>query len=112
MSQPAAGPQRIDPLMSTLSAAAEQGRSLLDSSFRTWTAEVGAFFDELAKDDAEAAEEISKCQTPFELLAVQQKWFAGCAEAYMNAGLRMALGAVLEPEAVAAEEAGAWRLPE
>lgn len=109
MSQPAAP---IDPLMSTLNTAAEQGRSILEASFRTCAAEAAAFFEELAKDDAEAAEEVSKCQTPFELLAAQQKWLAGCAEAYMNAGLRMALGAVLEPEAAAVEEAGAWRLPE
>jgi hypothetical protein len=112
MSQPAAGPRPIDPLMSTLNAAAEQGRSLLDSSFRTCAAEVGAFFEELAKDNAEAANEVSRCRTPFEVLAVQQKWLAGRAEAYINAGLRMALGAVLEPEAAAAEEVGAWRLPE
>lgn len=109
MSQPAAP---IDPLMSTLTTAAEEGRSILASSFRTCAAEAAAFFQELAKDDAEAAKEIDNCQTPFELLAVQQKWFLGLAGACMNAGLRMALGAVLEPEAAAAEEAGAWRLPE
>jgi hypothetical protein len=101
----------MDPLARTLSAASEQGRDLLSSSFRTYAAEVGALFEDLAKDDARAVDEIAKCRTPFELLAVQQKWLAGRAQAYMNAGARMVLGALHEPEAAAAE-AGPFRLPE
>ncbi len=111
MSQSASGPQPADELMGTLNAAADQGRELLEASFHTYAAEVRALFDELAKDDAEAAGEVAKCRTPFDLLLVQQKWLAGRAEAYMNASVRMVLGALNEPEAAAAETA-TFRLPE
>lgn len=110
MSQPAPN-QPTDELTRTLSAAAEQGRNIFNSSFHTYAAEVGALFAELAKDDAEAAQDVGKCRTPFELLAVQQKWLAGRTEACLNAGLRMVLGGINEPEAAAAE-AAAFRLPE
>jgi hypothetical protein len=111
MSRSASRAQPSDQLMSTLNAAAEQGRDFLAASCRTYAAEVGALFEELSKDDAEAADQLSKCRTPFDLLGVQQKWLAGRAEAYMNAGVRMVLGALSEPEAAAAETAF-FRLPE
>jgi hypothetical protein len=97
--------------MNTLNAATEQGRDFLASSFHTYAAEVGALFEELWKDGAEAADQLSKCRTPFDLLAVQQRWLARRAEAYMNASVRMVLGALNEPEAAAAETSF-FRLPE
>lgn len=112
MSQPATNnTQPGAPLMRTFNSAAEQGRDILDSSFHTYAAGVSAFFEDLAKDDAEAAEAVARCRTPFDVLAVQQKWLTGRAEACMNAGMRMVLGALNEPEAAAAEEAS-FRLPE
>src|SRR4051794_30049898 len=103
MPQTSVTPLPIDELTRTLSAAAEQGRNMLGSSFHTYTAEVVAFFAELAKVDAEAAQEVSKCRAPFDLMLVQQTWLAARAEACLNAGVRMVLGAMQEPEAAAAE---------
>jgi len=111
MSRPEPGPLTTDQLMRTFSAAAEEGRHHLEASFQTCAAEMAAFFDDLAKDNAEATSQMAKCRTPLELLAIQQKWLAGWAEACVTAGARMCLGALHEPEAAAAE-VGEWRLPE
>jgi hypothetical protein len=111
MSQTESTPLPTEELMRGLDAAAAQGRNFLRASFHTCAAEMGAFFQELAKDDAKAASEIIACRTPLELLAVEQRWLAARAEAFATASMRMVLGAMHESEAAAAET-GAWRLPD
>lgn len=110
MSQPDILPQPA-PVAAAMGAAAEQGRELLDASFRTWTAEARAYIDDLAKDGTEALKGLSRCQTPYDILVVEQAWILARSKAWLDATVRLLAGVVHEPESAAAELAS-FRLPE
>jgi hypothetical protein len=107
MSQPAAT-QR---LVCSLDLAAERGQEIMDASVRTWAAEGRAFLEDLGKDNAEALNGLGQCRTPLDVLAVGQTWWTARFTAGLDAGIRLVLGALHEPESAAAEVA-AFRLPE
>ena len=98
-------------LTDAVGAAVEQGRDLIDASLKTWAEEARAYLDDLAKDGAEALDGLVRCKSPFDLLVVEQNWLMARSKSWLNAGVRLFVGAIHEPESAAAELA-TFRLPE
>lgn len=111
MSQSIATAQPGDEAARALNTLTEQSRHLVDASVRTAAAEAASFLQQRWEDDAKAIRALARCRTPLDLLAVQQTWLSARAEAWMDAASHMVLGALLEPQAAAAETA-AFRLPD
>jgi hypothetical protein len=98
-------------LVYNLDLAAERGQQIMDASVRTWAAEGRAFVEDLGNDNAEALNGLGRCRTPLDVLKVGQRWWLARFKASLDAGMRLILGALHEPESAAAE-ATAFRLPE
>lgn len=111
MSQRAYPAEPSQQILSNLARLATGGEHLMDASVDTWTAETRAFFLDLIRDNYEATRGLAQCRTPSDVLEVSQKWWAARFKAAVEAGLRVVLGALHEPETAAAE-AAAFHLPE
>jgi hypothetical protein len=111
MSQPALSVPPFEHPAYAFTAAALQNGNLAEASVRTCWSETVAFMQDLVRDNAAALEALSTCRTPVEVLAVEQNWLLARFESCVDAGLRLLLGAIREPESATAE-AIAFRLPE
>lgn len=94
-----------------LIAAAEQTRHLMEAAARTWTDENQAFIDDMVRDSGAALEALQNCQSPLDVIKVEQQWLMARSQAYMDAGMRIMLGAFTQAEEAAAEP-GAFHLPD
>ena len=94
-----------------LAAATEQTQHLVQASIRTWAEESQAFIDEMAHDSAEAMQALQGCASPIEVIAVEQRYLLARTGAYVEAGWRALLGAVVQPEEAAAE-CGVFVMPD
>jgi hypothetical protein len=73
-----------------ISEAADRGRVTMEASLAAWTEETQRFYDELALQGQVALEQLKKCQSPIEVLNVEQAWVAARSKAYLESGLRFA----------------------
>lgn len=101
----------LEAVAAPLVAAAEQTRNLMEASVRTWTDESQAFIDDMFRDGGAALQALQACQSPLDVITVEQQWLMARSQAYLNAGMRMMLGAFAQAEEAAAQ-AGALHLPE
>lgn len=76
-----------------------------------WLRETRGYFDKMTADGRDALRDAAECQSPAELLAVQQAWLASRAAAIAEAGVR-AWGVALESITSAAADPKAFRLPD
>jgi hypothetical protein len=80
----------MDGLNTMISEAADRGRVTMEASLTAWTEETQRFYDELALQGKVAIEQLKKCQSPIEILNVEQAWVAARSKAYLESGLRFA----------------------
>lgn len=73
-----------------LNEAADRSRVAMEVSLTAWTEEAQRFYDELALQGQVALEQLKKCQSPLEVLNVEQAWVAARSKAYLESGLRFA----------------------
>jgi hypothetical protein len=90
-----------------ISEAADRGRVTMEASLAAWTEETQRFYDELALQGKVALEQLKKCQSPIEVLNVEQAWVAARSKAYLESGLRFAqtFAAIAQGRKAAAAEA-------
>lgn len=103
--------QPLEGLTATFQAAAEQTRTLVDASVKTWVDESRAFMGDMARDGAQALKDLQACKSPLDVINVEQKWLMARAKAYVDASVRMMAGAFSQAEEAAAENAP-FHLPE
>ena len=92
-------------------AFAEHGRGAFEAAVRTWGEETHAFLEAMARDGATAFEQLQKCKSPVDAIAVEQAWLMARSKAYMDAGRRILESAVASASPPGNEAAG-FRLPE
>jgi hypothetical protein len=73
-----------------LSEAADRSRVTMEASLAAWTEETQRFYDELALQGQVALDQLKKCQSPLEVLNIEQAWVAARSKAYLESGLRFA----------------------
>ena len=61
-----------------------------ETGLRTWETEASRFFDEIAAQSRATLEALCKCESPVDVLAVEQAWVKARSEAYLDSGLRFA----------------------
>lgn len=91
-------------------AAAEQTRHLMEASARTWADESRAFVEDMVRDGGAALQALQTCKSPLDVIKVEQQWLMARGQAYVNAGMRLMLGAFAQAEEAAAETG--FHLPE
>lgn len=69
---------------------ADTEREWLDAGLDNWTAEMSRYFDDLTKQMHHTFKDLRACQTPLDVLKVEQEWCAARSKAYLEAGLRFA----------------------
>jgi hypothetical protein len=57
---------------------------------RIWSDEMRRHFDELAAQGAAVLEDLARCQTPYDVLKVEQAWLIARSKSYFDSGLRFA----------------------
>jgi hypothetical protein len=57
---------------------------------RIWSEEMRRHFDELAAQGAAVLEDLARCQTPYDVLKVEQAWLMARSKSYFDSGLRFA----------------------
>ena len=70
--------------------AAERGRYAMEAGLAAWSGEAQRFYEELASQGRTAIEQLKACQSPIDVLSVEQAWIAARSKAYMESGLRFA----------------------
>lgn len=109
MSQPPHEPPISAP--EPLAAAAEQTSKLARTAFAVWADESRSFLDGMARDGAQALEDLSSCRTPLEAAYVEQKWLMARTQACIDTGFRIMAEVFLEPQQ-ATTDAARFRLPD
>jgi hypothetical protein len=82
--------ESLEALNAAVTQAAERGQAFMESSFRTWEREISRYFDELNSHGRSTLEALGKCQTPMDVLAVEQQWLRSRAQSYLDSGMRFA----------------------
>jgi len=82
--------ETIDRLNAAFTGASERGRGLLEAGLEAWSHETQRYYDELSSQGAMVMEQLKACQSPVEVLGVEQAWLAARAKAYLESGLRFA----------------------
>jgi hypothetical protein len=70
--------------------AAGRSREAVEAGLAAWTEETQRFYDELALQGQVALDQLQKCQSPLEVMNVEQAWMAARSKAYLESGLRFA----------------------
>lgn len=94
-----------------LAAAAEQASKLAGTAFAIWADESRSFLDGMARDGAQALQELGACRTPLAAVVVEQKWLMARTTACIDASFRVMAEIFHEPEQAAAETSR-FRLPD
>ena len=77
-------------LSTMMNDAAERGRATMEAGLNAWTDEAQRFYEELSRQGKEAVNQLKACQSPLEVLQVEQAWIAARSKAYMESSLRFA----------------------
>jgi hypothetical protein len=98
-----------DASLRQLAAASEQatqrGQAAIRASLQTWEAEVGRYFEEFSAHSLETLEALGHCESPLDVLSVEQKWMHKRAQAYIDSGMRFAQAFASAARSVAGEQA-------
>lgn len=70
--------------------AADRTRAVLDASVKALQTESAKFLDDFSSQSEVALEQMARCKSPFEVIAVQQGWMQARSLAYLQSGLRVA----------------------
>ncbi len=73
-----------------MAVAADRTRAVLDASVKVLQSESAKFLDEFSSQSEVALEQMARCKSPFEVIAVQQGWMQARSLAYLQSGLRVA----------------------
>ena len=83
-----------DASLQRLAAASEQaterGQAAIQAGLQTWQAELGRYFEEFSAHNLETLEALGHCESPLDMLSVEQKWVQKRAQAYIDSGMRLA----------------------
>jgi hypothetical protein len=82
--------ESLEALGDAFGKTAERSQTLVETSLRTWQAEVGHYFEDFTTQGHATLEALSKCQGPMDVLAVEQNWLKDRAQAYLESGMRFA----------------------
>jgi len=80
----------LDGMNAMINQAAGRGREAMEAGLAAWTEEAQRFYDELSLQGQVALDQLRKCQSPMEVLNVEQAWMAARSKAYLESGLRFA----------------------
>ena len=80
----------IESFNSVMDETAERGREMLEAGLEAWTQEAQRFYDEMSIQGQTAIERLKACQSPVEVLSVEQAWLAARSKAYIESSLRFA----------------------
>lgn len=70
--------------------ATEREQEWLAAGIDSWSAELTRYFDELSQHAHRTFADLQKCETAFDVLKVEQEWWAARSKAYLESGLRFA----------------------
>lgn len=73
-----------------MAMAADQTRAVLDASVKALQSESAKFLDDFSSQSEVALEQMARCKSPLEVIAVQQGWMQARSLAYLQSGLRVA----------------------
>ena len=80
----------IENFNSVIDETAGRGREMLEAGLEAWTQEAQRFYDEMSIQGQTALDRLKACQSPVEVLSVEQAWLAARSKAYIESGLRFA----------------------
>ncbi|MEY4249805.1 MAG: hypothetical protein RJA87_1438 [Pseudomonadota bacterium] len=84
------GYQALGDVSGVVAEAANRTRAVLDASVKAFQSESAEFLDEFSSQSEEALEQMARCKSPLEVIAVQQGWMQARSLAYLQSGLRFA----------------------
>lgn len=70
--------------------AADRTRAVFDAGVKVMQTESAQFLDDFSSQSEVALEQIARCKSPLEVIAVQQGWIQARSLAYLQSGLRVA----------------------
>jgi hypothetical protein len=82
--------ESLEALNAAVNQAAERSQAFMETGLRTWEREVARYFDELSEHGRATIEALGKCQTPMDVLTVEQQWLRSRAQSYLDTGMRFA----------------------
>lgn len=80
----------VDSFNTAVSETAGRGREMMEAGLEAWTKEAQRFYEELSSQGRSALEQLKACQSPIDVLSVEQAWLAARSKAYLDSGLRFA----------------------
>lgn len=83
-------PENLEAITSAITEAAERGRATVEANFKTWQDESSRFVEQMTAHGEAALKQLQACQSPLDVLAVEQSWLQARTQAYMDSGLRFA----------------------
>jgi len=84
------GSEAVDSFNAAMAETAGRSREILEAGLAAWTQEAQRFYDELSVQGRTALEQLKACQSPVDVLSVEQAWLAARSKAYMDSGKRFA----------------------
>jgi hypothetical protein len=88
--QSSAATDAVEGFNTAISETAGRGREMMEASLAAWTQEAQRFYDEMSAQGRTALEQLKACQSPVEVLSVEQAWLAARSKAYLESGVRFA----------------------
>ncbi len=80
----------VEDFNTLISETAGRRREMMEAGLEAWTQEAQHFYDELSQQGRTALEQLKACQSPVDVLSVEQVWLAARSKAYMESGVRFA----------------------
>ncbi len=85
-----AASEAVDGFNTVFSETAGRGREMMEAGLEAWTQEAQRFYEELSLQGHTALEQLKACQSPVDVLSVEQAWLAARSKAYLESGMRFA----------------------
>jgi len=85
-----AASEAVEGFNAVFSETAGRGREMMEAGLEAWTQEAQRFYGELSVQGRTALEQLKACQSPVDVLNVEQAWLAARSKAYLESGLRFA----------------------
>jgi hypothetical protein len=85
-----AASEAVESFNAVVSESAGRSREILEAGLEAWTHETQRFYEEMSLQGRAAFEQLKACQSPVDVLSVEQAWLAARSKAYMESSLRFA----------------------
>jgi uncharacterized protein YukE len=82
--------ESLERLAEAINQAAERGQVMVETSLKSWEAEVERYYQDFSAHSRETLDALGKCKGPMDVLSVEQQWLKARTQAYFDSSLRFA----------------------